>query len=428
MHTERLYAIFEQFPQVQTDTRSLKAGEIFFALKGPNFNGNAFAQKALELGAAAVVIDEPVLEEGPNVFTVDNALTALQALALHHRKQFDVPFIAITGSNGKTTTKELVHAVLSSTYTTYTTKGNLNNHIGVPLTILSIKKDAEMVVVEMGANHQHEIESYCAVALPTHGLITNCGKAHLEGFGGVEGIKKGKGELFDFLRAHHGTVFINSELDYLENMSTGIGNKIYFGQKKGAAKSTILEIDPVLAVEISGGPSEKQPVFTQLVGAYNQANIEAAVCVGLHFNVPFQDIKKAIASYRPNNARSQRITKGSNAIILDAYNANPSSMLAALDNFTQQRENNKWLFLGGMKELGEESVKEHQDLVEAIVQSGVQQVLLVGGDFSKTQHPFRYVEDVVNASEWIKNNPPEHALILIKGSRSMQMEKLLEVL
>jgi UDP-N-acetylmuramoyl-tripeptide--D-alanyl-D-alanine ligase len=428
MQIERLYARFTAFPKVQTDTRSLQPGEIFFALKGPHFNGNQFARKALDAGAAAVVIDEPVLEQGPDVFLVDHALKALQELALHHRKQFDIPFIAITGSNGKTTTKELVHAVLSSTYRTYTTKGNLNNHIGVPLTILSIKKDAEMAIIEMGANHQKEIEGYCAVALPTHGLITNCGKAHMEGFGGVEGIKKGKGELFDFLGLEGGTAFINSDLDYLDEMSAAIGKKIYYGSKKGDLRCSVLQQDPLLAIETTGGSWGKQRIFTRLVGNYNKPNIEAAICIGLHFQVPFDRIRSALESYLPENARSQLLTRGNNKIILDAYNANPTSMLAALDNFRQQHEPNKWLLLGGMMELGEDSVKEHQELTDAIQKTGIKNVVLVGGDFSKTKHPFPYFDDTDKAGKWIKNNTPEHALILIKGSRSMKMEALLDVL
>src|SRR5690349_4170626 len=222
MTIDQLYAIYQQYPSVQTDTRKLKQGDIFFALKGPNFNGNAFAKSALEAGAAYAVIDEDVDPSDKRLIKVDDVLTALQELALFHRRQFDIPFIAITGSNGKTTTKELVHAVLSSSYRTYTTQGNLNNHIGVPLTILSIDSDAEMAVIEMGANHLKEIESYCRIALPTHGIITNCGKAHLEGFGGIEGVRKGKGELYDFLRANDGTAFVMWDYDYLQTMSKGI--------------------------------------------------------------------------------------------------------------------------------------------------------------------------------------------------------------
>jgi UDP-N-acetylmuramoyl-tripeptide--D-alanyl-D-alanine ligase len=428
MQIKRLYALFEQHPHVQTDTRALKAGEIFFALKGERFNGHRFAKQALDAGAVAVVIDEPVLEEGPTVFVVEDALKTLQDLARYHRAQFSIPFLAITGSNGKTTTKELVHAVLSSAYKTYTTKGNLNNHIGIPLTLLSIKKDAEMAIIEMGANHQKEIEGYCTYVLPTHGLITNCGKAHMEGFGGVEGIKKGKGELFDYLQFHGGTVFINSDLDYLEKMAMAIEHKIYFGSKKGEIGCSVLQQDPLLAIETSSTKWGKQRIFTRLVGAYNKPNVEAAICIGEHFGVPFRSIRSAIESYTPENARSQLLTKGSNQVILDAYNANPSSMKVALENVVRQSMPNKWLFLGGMMELGEDSVKEHQELVNSINRSGIEHVVLVGGDFKHTSHSHLFFEDVHAASIWLKDNLPNNALILIKGSRSTKMEKLLEVL
>jgi UDP-N-acetylmuramoyl-tripeptide--D-alanyl-D-alanine ligase len=263
MQTERLYKIFQQHPYVQTDTRALAPGQMFFALKGPNFNGNTFASKALAIGAIAVVVDEETGISDDRIIRVDDVLEALQALALHHRKQFSIPFIAITGSNGKTTTKELIHAVLSSQYITYTTKGNLNNHIGIPLTILSIKKDAEMAVIEMGANHQKEIEGYCKIALPTHGIINNCGKAHLEGFGGIEGIRKGKGELYDFLRENNGTVFVNSDLDYLVSMSNGIKNIVYYGNLGGQFKTNILKNEPFLKLEIQTEKEEKDQIETQ---------------------------------------------------------------------------------------------------------------------------------------------------------------------
>ncbi|MFN5423331.1 MAG: UDP-N-acetylmuramoyl-tripeptide--D-alanyl-D-alanine ligase [bacterium] len=413
---------------MQTDTRLLKAGEIFFALKGPNFNGNAFASKALEIGAAAVVIDEPVLPENEQVFLVNDALAALQKLANHHRKQFNIPFIAITGSNGKTTTKELIHAALSTTFKTHTTKGNLNNHIGVPLTLLSIPQDAEMAVIEMGANHQKEIESYCAIAEPTHGLITNCGKAHMEGFGGVEGIRKGKGELFQYLANHTGTAFINSDLDYFEEMSKHIRNKIYYGSRRGDFSTTVIQEEPLLVLEVQDQQSGKQKIFSRLVGAYNKPNIEAAICIGKHFGISIDQIRSAIESYTPDNARSQLIERGSNKIILDAYNANPSSMQVALESFARQVNNNKYLFIGAMMELGEDAILEHKLLAEAIQKMGIRNVILVGGDFSAIDHPFRYFADSTSAAEWVKQNPPTNALILIKGSRSTKMEKILEAL
>ena len=428
MDINKLYQLFLRYPKVQTDTRLLKAGEIFFALKGPNFNGNAFASKALEIGAAAVVIDEPVIAESDNVFLVEDGLKALQKLANHHRKQFSIPFIAITGSNGKTTTKELIHAVLSTTFQTYTTKGNLNNHIGVPLTLLSIEQDAEMAVIEMGANHQKEIESYCDIAEPTHGLITNCGKAHMEGFGGVEGIRKGKGELFQFLAHHSGTAFINSDLDYFEAMSKQIGNRIFYGSRRGDFNTRIIQDEPLLVVEVQDQQCGKQKIFSRLVGAYNKPNIEAAVCIGKHFGISLDQVRTAIEAYTPDNARSQLIERGSNKIILDAYNANPSSMQVALESFVRQKSDNKYLFLGAMMELGEDAILEHRLLAEAIQKTGIKNVILVGGDFSVIDHPFLYFHDSSAAAVWVKQHPPAEALILIKGSRSTKMEKILDAL
>jgi UDP-N-acetylmuramoyl-tripeptide--D-alanyl-D-alanine ligase len=428
MQIEMLYKIFKAHPCVQTDTRALEEGQIFFALKGPNFNGNTFASKALELGAVAVVVDEETSIVDERIFQVEDALSALQALALHHRKQFNIPFIAITGSNGKTTTKELIYVVLSSTYKTYTTKGNLNNHIGVPLTILSIKEDAEMALIEMGANHQKEIESYCKIALPTHGIINNCGKAHLEGFGGIEGIRKGKGELFDFLASNQGKAIINSDLDYLLTMSKKIEHVLYYGNTLGEIKTSIIKSEPFLLVEIENNTMDNLKIQTQLVGSYNKPNVEAAIAVGIEFGISIEKIKRAIENYQPDNARSQMITKGSNKIILDAYNANPSSMQVALENFAEQQVKNKYLFLGAMMELGEYSIKEHEYIISSLVEKKLQNTVLVGGDFGKIIHPFTYFESADMVRDWLKDNPIENALILIKGSRSTKMEKILELL
>ena len=428
MQMEKLYEIFLRFPQVQTDTRSLKQGEIFFALKGPNFNGNTFAATAISMGAAAVVVDEEVGINAENIFLVEDSLTTLQALALHHRKQFDIPFIAITGSNGKTTTKELVHAVLSSTFKTYTTKGNLNNHIGIPLTLLSIKKDAEMAIIEMGANHQKEIEGYCRLALPTHGLITNCGKAHLEGFGGVEGIRKGKGELFDYLSLSNGTAFINSDLDYLERMSEKIPHKVFYGNSKGDFTTSLLETESLLGIKVCAKEMSCQKIFSKLVGSYNKPNIEAAICIGRHFSIAFDKIRTAIEDYSPDNARSQMIKRGSNTIILDAYNANPSSMEVAVENFAKIEAEKKYLILGGMMELGADSVNEHQQLIRLLESLKLKNTILVGGDFAKVQHSFLYFDNTEKAGVWLKENQPTEAHILMKGSRSIKIEKLLELL
>ena len=424
MTIEQLYDIFLQHPSAQTDTRKLKPGDIFFALKGPNFNGNAFARKAVETGAACAVIDEKEFEIPGKTFLVNDVLTALQQLALHHRKKFSVPVLAITGSNGKTTTKELIHAVLSTAFITCTTEGNLNNHIGVPLTILKMRSDAETAVIEMGANHLKEIESYCYIALPTHGLITNCGKAHLEGFGGVEGVRKGKGELYDFLRANHGTAFVMWDYDYLRQMSTGIPSVIKYGTHDADTEGVVFQSEPFLHVKMKKGFSGN--ISTQLVGDYNLPNVLAAVSVGKYFNVPEEKIKSAIENYIPSNSRSQMLEKGTNKIILDAYNANPSSMKLAIENFARLHADNKVMILGAMAELGAESLAEHQAIIDLIKKNKWKEVALVGGDFLRLQHPFLSFENAAAAKEWLTKQNFQNSCLLIKGSRSMQMEKVID--
>jgi len=410
---------------VCTDTRKVKKGDIFFALKGDNFNGNLFALQALKSGASLAVIDEEVDDTNKNLFKVDNVLTTLQELAKHHRQQFNIPFIAITGSNGKTTTKELVSSALASHFITYTTQGNLNNHIGVPLTILSIKKNAEMAVIEMGANHQKEIQGYCEYTMPTHSIITNCGKAHLEGFGGVEGVKKGKGELFDYIKKHNGTAFVFWDFDYLQKMSKGISNIVKYGTKEGIITGTVKESNPFLKVSLSSGVAI-ETINTNLVGDYNISNVLTAVTVANYFNVPEQKIKTAIENYTPSNSRSQLIEKDRNRIILDAYNANPTSMKAAIENFAKLQSSNKILMLGGMMELGEDSAEEHHHIIDLINHYQWKKVVLVGGDFEKISHNHIYFENVTKAAEWFKKQDFSDCNILIKGSRSMQMEKVLE--
>ncbi|HEX6172220.1 MAG TPA: UDP-N-acetylmuramoyl-tripeptide--D-alanyl-D-alanine ligase [Chitinophagaceae bacterium] len=427
MTIEELYKIYRQYPSVQTDTRKLKAGDIFFALKGPTFNGNSFAKQALDNGAACVVIDEKEFEIPGKTFLVPDVLSALQELALHHRKQFDISFLAITGSNGKTTTKELIHAVLSSSFKTYTTEGNLNNHIGIPLTILKIKPDAEMAVIEMGANHLKEISGYCQIALPTHGLITNCGKAHLEGFGSEEGVRKGKGELFDYLRTlTHGFAFVMWDYDYLQEMSKGISGIIKYGTKENDhVIGKILPNENFLKIQITQGLDDGI-ITTQLVGEYNLPNVLAAVTVGKFFEVPEDKIKSAIENYVPSNSRSQLIEKDSNKIILDAYNANPSSMKPAIENFANKNHENKILMLGAMAELGKESLQEHEGIIDLIKKYSWKEVVLVGGDFLKVSHPFLSFENSLQAKEWFAKQHFKNSYILVKGSRSMQMEKVLE--
>lgn len=433
MQIAQLYDIYRKHPSVQTDTRKLKKGDLFFALKGPNFNGNQFARQALETGAAYAVVDEAPAEPDPRIIVVEDALTTLQQLAKYHRQQFDhlpngrqVPFIAITGSNGKTTTKELVHAVLSTKYKTYTTQGNLNNHIGIPITILSIGFDAEMAVIEMGANHLREIASYCEYTLPTHGIITNCGKAHLEGFGSLEGVRKGKGELYDFLRANNGTAFVMWDYDYLQSMSKGIATVIKYGTTEAAdIVGQVKQSEPFLTVAFSKGVNIPA-LQSQLVGQYNLPNVLVAATAGKYFNVPDSSIQSAIENYTPSNSRSQLIEKNGNKFILDAYNANPTSMKAAIENFAAIHASNKVLMLGGMMELGAESIQEHEAIVSLIKQHQWREVVLVGGDFLKLDHPYKKMANATEAAEWFKGQQFHDTYFLIKGSRSMQMEKVLQ--
>ena len=422
-----LYEIFKKNYSVQTDTRKLKLGDIYFALKGPNFNGNVFALAALEAGASYAVVDEAIPNSeaiDDKILQVDDVLSTLQGLAKHHRQQFDIPFIAITGSNGKTTTKELIAAVLSSHFKTYTTIGNLNNHIGVPLTLLSIQPDAQIAVIEMGANHLHEIESYCEYAMPNYGMITNCGKAHLEGFGSEEGVKKGKGELFDYLKKNKGTAFIMVDYDYLNSMSCGIENIITYGNKNGSLQGQAKTVDGLLQVVFSKGTQIEQ-LQTQLVGDYNLPNVLAAVSIGQYFNVPIEKIKNAIENYTPSNSRSQLTTWNSNQVILDAYNANPSSMKVAIDNFAKLEVDNKIICLGGMKEMGEASFNEHQTLVDHLQQFNWTKVILVGEEFKNCKHPYEFFDSVVAAKKWLNDQKYTQHIILIKGSRGIQMEQLI---
>jgi UDP-N-acetylmuramoyl-tripeptide--D-alanyl-D-alanine ligase len=424
MNIEDIYKIYKRFPSIEIDSRRLKKDDIFFALKGPNFNGNNFAKQALESGAAYVVADEPLSFQSERIIRVVNVLETLQQLAKYHREQFKIPFIAITGSNGKTTTKELLHEVLSTTFKTYTTKGNLNNHIGIPLTILKIKPDAEIAVIEMGANHLNEIAGYCEYAQPTYGLITNIGKAHLEGFGGEENVKKGKGELFQYLKNHNGTVFVNTDDTAVYDLSKPINNAIFYGSKSENVKGTIVKNDPFIEVKIE----DEKPftIQTNLVGGYNLPNILAAVCVGKYFKIESGKIKSAIENYQPSNSRSQLIQKDSNSIILDAYNANPGSMKAAIENFAKMKGDKKVLLLGSMMELGRESEKEHADIVSLIDQNKWDAVVLVGKNFKEIKNNYINFENSLQARDWLKKENIENAQILIKGSRSMQMEKVLE--
>ncbi len=424
-----LYEIFKQHPSVQTDTRKLIKDDIYFALKGPNFNGNLFAQQALEAGASYAVVDEPILVDAKwneKIILVNDGLTCLQSLAKMHRAQFTIPFIGITGSNGKTTTKELVYTVLASHFKTYTTQGNLNNHIGVPLTLLRIKADAQMAVIEMGANHLKEIASYCEYAMPNYGIITNCGKAHLEGFGSQEGVKKGKGELFDYIRNNNGTVFIMQDYDYLQSMAAGIKHVFCYGAHSGTVQANANTINGFLQVNFTKG-FELPSIQTQLVGEYNLPNILAAVSIGIYFKVPAQKIKNAIENYAPTNSRSQLLKWKNNDVILDAYNANPSSMKLAIENFAKLNVTHKVVCIGGMKELGDTSITEHEQLISLLEQYQWEHVVLVGGDFAYCKHHFLYFPNAMDAKEWLKLQNFSNHSILVKGSRGIQMEQMLDL-
>lgn len=431
MNIEELYKIYLKHFNIQTDSRKVVGGDIFFALKGPNFNGNLFAEQALAAGAAFVVADEETHVQDYRILQVTNVLKSLQDLAKHHREQFaagesgGIPFIAITGSNGKTTTKELIHEVLSSTYITYTTKGNLNNHIGIPLSILRIKKDAQFAVIEMGANHLHEIAGYCDYVKPSYGLITNCGKAHLEGFGSLENVRKGKGELYDHVRRSKGAVFVNCDDKVLLHMAEGMDKVITYGSQDAFVTGRVIGSGTLLSTEIFG--DESTIINTQLVGAYNLPNILAAVTVGKHFNVPMNKIKSALENYMPSNSRSQLIKVGSNTIIMDAYNANPGSMRVAIENLATLNTPDKVLLLGSMMELGDESEAEHAAIVALIDKHKWKDVVLVGDGFKLLRHKYISFANSTQAAGWLTDQRYEHVTMLVKGSRTTAMEKVLSI-
>jgi len=428
MDISALYEIYKAHPSVQTDSRKVQKGDLYFALKGDRFNGNDFALQALQDGAAYTIVDEAAAVHNEQCILVDDVLSTMQQLALHHRRQLNIPFIAITGTNGKTTTKELVNQVLSARFKTYATAGNLNNHIGVPLTILSIKEDAEMAIIEMGANHEKEIAFYCTIAEPNYGLINNVGKAHLEGFGSVEGVKRAKGELYDYIRAIQGTIFINSDLDYLVEMAQGIVHQISYGTSNAHYIGKALSGDGLLKFALLSAHMETT-IQTQLVGDYNLPNALAAIAIGAHFGMDVDTIKAALEAYTPSNSRSQLLQKGSNTIIMDAYNANPSSMKLAVENMAAlQTPKTKWLFLGAMKEMGENCLFEHQALTDLVQALGFENVVLVGKEFEATTHNFLYFENAGLTKKWLEEHPLGDASILVKGSRGSKMEEILPAL
>ncbi len=435
METTKLYQKFLSATGISTDTRTLQNGQLFFALKGDNFNGNKFAKKALEKASFAVIDEAEYFEDNGQYILVDNVLESLQLLATHHRQQLKIPIIAITGSNGKTTTKELIKSVLGTSYKTFATKGNLNNHIGVPLSLLSITQEHEMAIIEMGANHLNEINQLCKIALPNFGLITSIGKAHLEGFGSEKKIQEGKAELFEFLDAFGGRMFVNmndfkiAEVAYFMQKVTTYGSGKFYN-----INGKIHETDPYLNViwyprKTKKDALEPEPIIlkTQLIGQYNLNNVLAAVAVGLKFKVSHEDIQKGVWAYAPSNNRSQVIEESDHTIILDAYNANPSSMEAALTNFSQMKFPHKVAILGDMLELGTYSFEEHEKIVKLAQELELDKVVLVGKEFAPfNQDNILHFEDNEQTKEWFKQQKFAQSGILIKGSRGIALEKILE--
>ena len=442
--TEDLYNLFLQHPVISTDTRKIANGSLFFALKGDKFDANTFAKQALEAGAAFAIIDNPAYQFGGNCILVDDVLTALQDLARRHRRQLTIPVIGLTGTNGKTTTKELIYAVLSQHFNTLATQGNLNNHIGVPLTILNINASHEVAVIEMGANHQKEIALLSSIAQPSHGLITNIGKAHLEGFGGVEGIKKGKGELYDFLKieseeagnnADRGVAFINSDNNILLEMQRNrdLTNIVFYGSSEESLVSgEIIENSPLLTLGWTNNHTAKSyEVKTQLTGAYNLDNILAAISIGVYFKLSDEEINNGIAGYQPKNNRSQVVKTANNVLICDYYNANPSSMFVAIENIGKIDAQRKVLILGDMFEMGDEAATEHEAVIKKAMETPVDERIFIGKEFhsagEKEQNKSTFYITAEDAIAGLKANPIKDSTILIKGSRGMALERLVEL-
>ena len=426
-----LYSLFGEFPVITTDSRKAVRGTIFFALKGDNFNGNQFAQLAIQQGCTYAVIDEEQYYSGEQCILVKDVLAALQDLASFHREHLKIPFIAITGSNGKTTTKELVKNILSLKYKVRATEGNLNNHIGVPLTLLSISNDTEIAIIEMGANHIGEIARLCEIARPDYGLITNIGRAHIGEFGSFEAIVQAKTELYEFLGQKDGKVFIHSTNELLMSAAPGVEKITYGNLEDDFCSCKFLESDPFVKIEY-----ENEIISTQLIGRYNFENIVAAICIGKYFGVADKKIKEALEEYVPSNNRSQVVRTEKNTLILDAYNANPSSMRAAIENFEAMKGESKWLLLGDMLELGKYEGEEHKAILQLICDKKFRNVILVGQRFEKAASEmknnipalllYKNSEELVN---YLKTHPISGpSIILVKGSRGIKLEKAVEFL
>lgn len=439
MELSELYKLYQQHPLITTDSRDCPEGSIFFALKGESFDGNRFAKAALEKGCAYAVIDEREFAEEGNgrLILVDNVLTTFKELAREHRRRFDIPVIGITGTNGKTTTKELIAAVLGEKYNVMYTRGNFNNDVGVPKTLFSLRPEHEIAVVEMGASHPGDIKALVDYVEPTCGLITNVGRAHLQGFGSFEGVKRTKGELYDFLESHNGLLFLNESNPDLMEMAAqrNFGRIISYGRDEGGnVEGEVIDCSPFLNFRwrqhLHAGqmPANAYEVETHLIGAYNLDNMLAAIAVGLHFGVSPAQINHALGHYIPSNNRSQLETTEHNRLIVDAYNANPSSMAAAIDNFKLMKAERKMAILGDMLELGAVSDEEHQKTVDALATAGIKEVWLVGEEFGKTHTAFRKFKNVDEVKAAIAAHRPENYYILIKGSNGIHLSQLPELL
>lgn len=427
MNIKEIHSLFLQCDSISTDTRNIEPNSFFVALKGDNFDANAFAEQAIALGAKYVLIDDESSKVSPQTILVKNCLETLQELAKYHRGYLKIPIIALTGSNGKTTTKELINVVLSQKFNTKATVGNLNNHIGVPLTLLSFNETTEIGIVEMGANHKKEIEFLCSLATPDYGYITNFGKAHLEGFGGIEGVIQGKSEMYNYLQANNKLAFINLE-DHIQVERTKNIRKYSYGVNKLKADININAISANPLVTVS---ALDQTISSNLIGLYNATNINAAITIGTYFEVSSNQIKIALENYTPANNRSQLINKESNKIILDAYNANPSSMAVAITNFAQLEDKNKIMILGDMFELGEESQIEHQLIVDKAQEATDIKCHFIGSLFYKCRKSFlslHFHETFEDFENYFKETKITDSTLLIKGSRGMKLERVLNIL
>jgi UDP-N-acetylmuramoyl-tripeptide--D-alanyl-D-alanine ligase len=431
MEISALYKIYLQHPSIVTDSRKAQKNSIFFALKGEHFNGNAYAAIALENGCPYAIIDEKEYALDKRYIVVEDVLKSLQNLASYHREQLGIPILAVTGTNGKTTTKELINFVLGKKYSVVSTLGNLNNHIGVPLTLLSMNNSTSFGIVEMGANHPKEIEQLCNIALPNYGLITNIGKAHLEGFGSFEGVIRTKGELYNYLSENKGIIFYNSDNPILSELieKTDVTTIEYGTKDTISCKGEFISSSPFLNLKISINDESKN-IQTRLAGAYNFENVMAAACIGTYFGVTLNDIAAAIEDYQPDNNRSQLIYSKNNTLLLDYYNANPTSMAAAIENFSQLQVSNKILILGDMLELGKYALDEHLKIIFLLTKLGFENVFLTGPVFNSLPKPeyFKSFENIDDLAGWLFSNSIKSGYILVKGSRGLHLEKIIEYL